>query len=132
MISYHCVCIVLIVLTVGRKSASGADAGHNAGIQGLYSAINEENDSDNESMRDQVWKIIANRDSKSSGMHLEGEEGTELVVHEGALVDNEAQRAKSSQNAMGPSSTNVVANMGTQVLRPRYFLLLEIDGFLMW
>ena len=33
---------------------------------------------------------------------------------------------------MRPSSTNVVANMGTQVLRPRYFLLLEIDGFLMW
>ena len=33
---------------------------------------------------------------------------------------------------MGPSSTNVVANIGTQVLRPRYFLLLEIDRFLMW
>ena len=65
-------------------------------------------------------------------MHLEGKEGTELVVHEGAHVDDEAQKEESSQNAMGPSSTNVVANMGTQVLRPRYFLLLEIDGFLMW
>ena len=51
-------------------------------------------------------------------MHLEGNEGIELVAHEGAFVDNEAQRAESSQNAMGPSSTNVFANMGTQVLRP--------------
>ena len=33
---------------------------------------------------------------------------------------------------MGPSSTNVVAKIGTQVLRPQYFFLLEIDGFFMW
>ena len=46
-------------------------------------------------------------------MHLEGREGTELVAHEGASVYDNAQRAESSQNAMGPSSTNVVANMGT-------------------
>ena len=65
-------------------------------------------------------------------MHGEGREGTKLVAYEGAHVDDEAQRVESSQNAMGPSSTNVVANMGTQVHRPRYFLLLEIDGFLMW
>ena len=65
-------------------------------------------------------------------MHGEGEEGIKLVVHEGAPVDNEAQWAELSQNAMGPFSTNVVANIRTQVLRPRYFFLLEIDGFLMW
>ena len=40
--------------------------------------------------------------------------------------------AELSQNAMGPSATNVVANIGTQVHRPQYFLFLEIDGFLMW
>ena len=45
-------------------------------------------------------------------------EGTELVAHEEAPMDNEAQRAESSQNALGPSSSNVVANMGTKVLRP--------------
>ena len=71
-------------------------------------------------------------ENKSSRMHGKGGEGTELVAHEEALVDDEAQRVESSQNAIGPSSTNVVANMGTQVYRPRYFLLLEIDGFLMW
>ena len=83
-------------------------------------------------MQDRVLKAIADHDSRSSGMHLKGREGTMLVAHEGALVDNEVQRAELSQNAMGPSSTNMVANMGTQVLRPQYFLLLEIDGFFMW
>ena len=75
---------------------------------------------------------IMDRNSKSSGVLLEGKEGTMLVAHEGAPVDNEVQRKELSQNAMEPSSTNVVANIGTQVLRPQYFLLLEIDGFLMW
>ena len=41
-------------------------------------------------------KTIADHDSGSSGMHGEGEEGIELVVREGAHVDNEAQRAESS------------------------------------
>ena len=76
-------------------------------------------------------KAIADRDRRSSRNHLEGGEGTALVAHEGAPVHDEVQREESSQNAMGPSSTNMVANIRTQVLRPRYFLLLEIDGFLM-
>ena len=108
------------------------DTAHDARIQGPQRAVNKGNDSDDESMRDRVLKAIADRDSRSSGMHLEGGEGTVLVAHEGALVDDEVQRAESSQNTMEPSSTNAVANMGTQVLRPQYFLLLEIDGFLMW
>ena len=90
-----------------------------------------ENDSDNTGMRDRVRKTIADHDSRSFGMYGEGGEGTELVVHERAPINDEAQRAESSQNAMGPSFTNVVANMGIQVHRPRYFLFLEIDGFLM-
>ena len=68
----------------------------------------------------------------SSGIPEVGGEGTELVAHEGAPVEDEAQKAESSQNAMGPSSSNVIANVGTQVYRPRYFLLVEIDGFLKW
>ena len=111
---------------------SSADTAHDVSTQGLQRGVNEENDSDDESMRDRVLKAIVDRDSRSSGMHLEGREGTVLVAHEGAPVHDEVQRAESSQNAMGPSSTKVVANIGTQVLGPRYFLLLEIDGFLMW
>ena len=48
-------------------------------------------------------RSIMDCDSKSSRMHLEGKEGTELVAHKGAPIDDEAQRAESSQNAMGPS-----------------------------
>ena len=63
-------------------------------------------------MRDQVVKAIADCDRRSFGMHLEGGEGTLLVAHEGAPVDNEVQRVELSRNAMEPSSTNVVANIG--------------------
>ena len=83
-------------------------------------------------MRDRVLKAIMDRHSRSSRMHLEGGEGTVLVAPNGAPIDDEVQKAKSSQNAIRPSSTNVVANMETQELRPQYFLLLEIDGFLIW
>ena len=83
-------------------------------------------------MRERVLKAIADHDKRSSGSHLESEEGTVLVAHEGAPLHDEVQREESSQDAIGPSSTNVVVNIGTQVLRPRYFFLLEIDGFLMW
>ena len=83
-------------------------------------------------MRERVLKAIADCDKRSSGSHVEGVEGTALVVHEGAPIHDEVHREESSQDTTGPSSTNVVANIGTQVLRPRYFLLLEIDGFLMW
>ena len=69
-------------------------------------------------MRDRVLKAIADCDKRSSGSHLEGGESTVMVAHEGASVDNEVQSAESSENAMGPSSTNVVANIGTHVLRP--------------
>ena len=83
-------------------------------------------------MRERVLKAIADHDKRSSGSHVEGRESTALVAHEGAPVHDEVHREESSQDATGPSSTNVVANIGTQVLRPRYFLLLQIDGFLMW
>ena len=83
-------------------------------------------------MRERVLKAIADCDRRNSGSHVEGGEGTALVAHEGAPVHDEVHREESSQEATGPSSTNVVANIGTQVLRPQYFLLLEIDGFLMW
>ena len=38
----------------------------------------------------------------------------------------------SSQMACAPSSSDVIPGIGIQVRRTRYFLLLEIDGFLRW
>ena len=44
----------------------------------------------------------------------------------------EAQPAGSSQLASAPSSADVMSSVGIQVRRTSYFLLLEIDGLLMW
>ena len=62
-------------------------------------------------------------------MPKEGGEGIELVAHERAPIEDEAQRAESLQNTMEPSSSNMIINMGIHVYRLRYFFLLEIDGF---
>ena len=43
-----------------------------------------------------------------------------------------AQPAGSSQLASVPSSADAMPGVGIQVRRTRYFLLLEIDGLLMW
>ena len=43
-----------------------------------------------------------------------------------------AQPAGSSQLASAPSSADAMAGVGIQIRRTRYFLLLKIDGLLMW
>ena len=91
----------------------GGDSSLDAGTQDPKILVVKENDSENKSMRERVLKAIADRDRRSSGSHVEGGEGTALVAHEGAPVHDEVQREESSQDAMGPSATNVVANIGT-------------------
>ena len=49
-----------------------------------------------------------------------------------AFGEEVAQPAGSSQLASAPSSANAMPGVGIQVQRTRYFLLLEIDGLLMW
>ena len=49
-----------------------------------------------------------------------------------ASKEMQAQPAGLSQIAYAPSSTDSIPGIGIQVRRTRYFLLLEIDGFLMW
>ena len=44
----------------------------------------------------------------------------------------QAESAGSSQIACAPSSSDAIPGIGFEVRRTRYFLLLEIDGFLMW
>ena len=44
----------------------------------------------------------------------------------------QAEPAGSSQIACAPSSSDTITGIGIQLRRTRYFLLLEIDGFLMW
>ena len=49
-----------------------------------------------------------------------------------ASEEVEAQPTGSLQIACAPSSSDTIPGIGIQVRRTRYFLLLEIDGFLMW
>ena len=49
-----------------------------------------------------------------------------------AFGEEEAQLAGSSQLASAPSSVDAMPGVGIQVWRTRYFLLLKIDGLLMW
>ena len=49
-----------------------------------------------------------------------------------ASGEKEAQPAGSSQLASAPSSADAMPDVGIQVRRTQYFLLLEIDGLLMW
>ena len=50
----------------------GADAGHDVGIHGLNSAVNDDHNFDDKSFRDRVRKVVADRDSRSFGMPEEG------------------------------------------------------------
>ena len=131
LVSHSLVCTLLLYGLQEGKTTSGAGTSHDARTEDPKKLASNENDSDDDRLQERVLKAIADRERSSRG-HVEGGEGTALVSHEEALVYAEVHREESSQDAMGPSSTNVVANIGTQVLRPRYVLLLEIDGFLMW
>ena len=49
-----------------------------------------------------------------------------------ASGEEEAQLSGSSQLASTPSSADAMPSVEIQVWRTRYFLLLKIDGLLMW
>ena len=79
-----------------------------------------------------MLKIVADRDVKSSGSQRKGEEGKDMGAPLMASREKQAQSTGLSQIASAPSSSNAMPGMGIQVQRTRYFLLLEIDGLLMW
>ena len=93
----------------------------------------EDLDSRNESLWESVLKIIVDRDVRSSRSQREGKEGKDMGALVMASREDEAQPAGSLQLTFAPSSTNAMPGVGIQVVRrTRYFLLLEIDGLLMW
>ena len=115
----------------GTEGALGARGCPKEVIEGVDSAADEDLDSSDKSLRKRVLKIVANRDVRSSGSHREGNEGKDME----ALVTasgEEAQLAGLSQLASVPSSTDAMPGVGIQVWRIQYFLLLKIDGLVMW
>ena len=116
----------------GTEGAPGAEGCPQGLVQRLESAADEDLDSSDESLRECVLKIVADRDVRSSGSQREGEQGKDMGAPVSAFGKEEAQPAGSSLLASTPSSANAMLGVGIQVRRTRYFLLFEIDGLLMW
>ena len=116
----------------GTEGAPGAEGCPEGLVQGAEFAADEDLDSSNKSLRKRVLKIVADRDVRSSRSQREGEQGKDMGALVSASGEEVAQPAGSSQLASAPSSADAMPGMGIQVWRTRYFLLLEIDGLLMW
>ena len=89
-------------------------------------------DSSDDSLRERVLKVVADRDVRTSTSQQEGEEGRNEGAPLTASREVQAEPARSSQIACPPSSSDAILGIGIHIHRTRYFLLLEIDGFLMW
>ena len=119
-------------MTEGAPSAEG---GPGDIIRDVHYVPANNLDSSDDSLRERVLKIVADMDVRTSASQHEGkesEEGRDVVAPITPSGEVQAQPAGSSQIACAPSSSDVIPGMGIQVCRTRYFLLLEIDGLLMW
>ena len=114
------------------KGAPSAEGGAGDIIRDVHSTPADDLDSSDDGLREQVLKVVADRDVKTSTSQQEGEEGRDVGAPLTASGEVQAQPAGSSQIACAPSSSDAIPGIGIQVRRTRYFLLLEIDGFLMW
>ena len=114
------------------EGAPGAEGGLGDIIRDVHSTPADDLDSGDESLRERVRKIVADRDVKTSTSQKEGEEGRDVGAPLAASEEVQAQSIGSSQIVCAPSSSDAIPSIGIQVQRTRYFLLLKIDGFLMW
>ena len=114
------------------EGASSAEGGHADLICVVHSALADDVDSSDNSLRERVLKVVADRDVRTSASQQKGEEGRNVGAPLTASGEVEAQPIGSSQIACAPSSSDAISGIGIQVRRIRYFLLFEIDGFLIW
>ena len=114
------------------EGAPGAEGGARDIIRDVHSALADDVDSSDDSLWERVLKVVADREVRTFASQQEGEEGRDVGAHSTASGEVQAQSAGSSQIACAPSSSDAIPGIGIQVRRTRYFLLLEIDGFLMW
>ena len=112
--------------------APGAKGGTGDNIRDVHSVPADDLDSSDDSLRERVLKVVADMDVKTSGSQQEGDEGRNVEAPLTASGEVQAELAGSSQIACAPSSSDAITGIRIQVRRTQYFLLLEIDGFLMW
>ena len=113
------------------EGAPGAAGGAGDIIRDDHSAPVDDVDSSDDSLRERVLKVVADRVVKTSASQQEGEEGRNVEAPLTTSKEVQAEPVGSSQIACAPSSTDAIPGIGVQVRRTQYFLLLEIDGFLM-
>ena len=110
----------------------GAEGGAGDIIRDVHSAPADDLDSSDDSLWERVLKVVADRDVRTFALQQKGEEGRNMGAPLTASGEVQAQAASSLQIACAPSSSDAILGIGIQVQRTRYFLLLKIDGFLMW
>ena len=114
------------------EGAPGAEGGAGDIVRDDHSALVDDVESSDDSLRERVLKVIADRVVRTSASQQEGEEGRNVGAPLIASEEVQAEPAGSLQIACAPSSSDVIPGIGVQVRRTQYFLLLEIDGFFMW
>ena len=114
------------------EGAPGAERCLERVIQGIDSPADDDDESNNDNLWERVLKVVADRDVGCLGSQREGKEGKDMGAPMKASGEEEVQLAGSSQLTSAPSSNDTISSVGIQVQRTCYFLLLEIDGLLMW
>ena len=114
------------------EGAPGAERGAGDIVHDDHFASVDDVDSSDDSLRERVLKVVADRVVRTFASQQEGEEGMNMGAPLTASEEVQAEPAGSSQIACAPSSSDAIPGIGIQVRRTRYFLLFEIDGFLMW
>ena len=94
------------------EGAPGAEGGLGDVIQEVHSVAADDLDSSNDSLWEQVLKIVADRDVRSSRLQQEGKEGRDMGAPLTASGEEQAQPTRSSQIACAPSSSDTMPGMG--------------------
>ena len=81
-------------------------------IQGIDPLADDDHNSNNNSLREHVLKIVANKDVRSSRSQREDEEGKDIGGPVKASGEEEAQPAGSSKLTLAPSSSDVIPEVG--------------------
>ena len=101
----------------GTEGAPGAEGCIQGLERGPESAAHEEVDSSDESLRERILKIVADKvvpssESQRGGNQREGDQGNDMGNPVLASGEEAAQPAGSSQLASAPSSADAMANVG--------------------
>ena len=94
------------------EGAPGAEGGAGDIICDVHSAPADDLDSSDDSLREWVLKVVADRDVRTFASQQKGEEGRDVGTPLTASGEVQAQPAGSSQIACAPSSSDAIPGIG--------------------